>query len=86
MAKFFQIVSFTRGDIQYISRLVRLVRHFVPASVLDPSKTGYIHGRCCLLPFDAYHDPETGERDMERTTMVRLYTCFQYNTVAWVTL
>ncbi len=62
------------GDIQYISRLVRLVQHFVPACVLDPAISegagGYLHGRLCLLPFDAYHDPLTGERDMDQTTMV----------------
>ncbi len=62
------------GDIQYISRLVRLVQHFVPACVLDPAISegagGYLHGTLCLLPFDAYHDPLTGERDMDQTTMV----------------
>lgn len=58
------------GDIQYISRLIRLVKHFVPACVIDSSRTGYVHGRHCLLPFDAYHDPMTGERDLQQTTMV----------------
>ena len=64
-------ISFS-GDIQYVSRLVRLVKHFVPACVLDSSSTGYLHGTHCLLPFDAYHDPTTGERDMNQTTMVRV--------------
>ncbi len=53
--------------------MVRLVKHFVPACVLDSSSTGYLHGTHCLLPFDAYHDPVTGERDMNQTTMV--YVC-----------
>ena len=27
----------SRGDIQFISRLVRLVKHFVPSTIFDPS-------------------------------------------------
>ena len=31
-------VDVCSGDVQFISRLVRLVKHFMPASVLDPSQ------------------------------------------------
>ena len=31
-------VDVCSGDVQFISRLIRLVKHFMPASVLDPSQ------------------------------------------------
>ena len=67
---------FFSGDIQYISRLVRLIKHFVPAGIIKPSMTGFIHGRYNMLPFDAFYDPITGERDMNRTTMVDVVLIF----------
>ena len=65
---------FTSGDIQYISRLIRLINHFVPASVLNTPGTGYKHGKYCMLPFDKFYDPETGQDDLNRTTFVRYIT------------
>lgn len=65
-----------RGDMQFISRLVRLVRHFVPASCTTvPSSEGrqYLHGKYCMLAFDKFVDPQTNEEDDERTTFVRAF-------------
>ena len=31
-------VGMCSGDVQFVSRLVRLVKHFMPASALDPSQ------------------------------------------------
>lgn len=70
-------LSPSRGDIQYISRLLRLSYNFVPkcctstGSSLD-SDSQFLHGRLCLLPFDKFVDPLTGEEDDNRTTFVSI--------------
>jgi hypothetical protein len=58
------------GDLQYISRLIRLARHFVPAAVLDPTRSGYRSGTLCLLAFDKFYE-KNGSPDRNKTTMVR---------------
>ena len=42
-------VDMCSGDLQFISRLVRLVKHFMPASVLDPSKVHILHRNSCFI-------------------------------------
>ena len=42
-------VDVCSGDLQFISRLVRLVKHFMPASVLDPSKVHILHRNSCII-------------------------------------
>ena len=107
------------GDVQFISRLVRLVKHFMPASVLGPSKVcttqkqlqyplcwvsslhfvpylspllsllsssfllhsstiqhGYLHGKFCLLAFDAFYEKD-GQRNRPKTTLVRHFLSFK---------
>ena len=67
----------SRGDIQYISRLLRLSYNFVPkcctttGSSLD-TDSQFLHGKLCLLPFDKFVDPLTGEEDDNRTTFVSI--------------
>jgi hypothetical protein len=56
------------GDLQYISRLIRLARHFVPAAVLDPTRSGYRSGTLCLLAFDKFYE-KNGSPDRNKTTM-----------------
>ena len=61
------------GDVQYISRLVRLVRHYVPACVLTGSEHShreFYHGKLCLLSFDKFYE-KNGKEDLEKTTLVR---------------
>ena len=72
------------GDVQYISRLVRLVRHYVPACVLTESEHShghFYHGKVCLLSFDKFYE-KNGEENLEKTTLVRhwqmQYTHFSY--------
>ena len=70
------ISLFFSGDIQYISRFIRLIKHFVPAGIINPSMTGFIHGRYNLLPFDAVYDDVTGEQDVNLTSMVDVVLIF----------
>ncbi|CAI8012358.1 hypothetical protein GBAR_LOCUS7924 [Geodia barretti] len=56
------------GDLQYISRLIRLARHFVPAAVFDPTRSGYRSGTLCLLAFDKFYE-KNGSPDRNKTTM-----------------
>uniref|UniRef100_A0A1X7VQI3 2-amino-3-carboxymuconate-6-semialdehyde decarboxylase n=1 Tax=Amphimedon queenslandica TaxID=400682 RepID=A0A1X7VQI3_AMPQE len=81
-----QVTSMEGGDIQFISRLLRLARHFVPISCTNingsdlvvggavgvvsagSSDERFVHGKLCLLPFDKFVDPLTGEEDEQRTT------------------
>ena len=80
-----------RGDLQYLSRLVRLIKHFVPLSALNNSATPivdhtptrtrslpaslsslsmesqYLHGKCCILAFDAFYEKD-GTRSDAKTT------------------
>ena len=124
-------VDMCSGDVQFISRLVRLVKHFMPASVLDPSQVrttqkqlqyplcwvsslrfvpylspsvhnfirlflspllsllsssfllhsstiqrGYLHGKFCLLAFDALYEKD-GQRNRPKTTLVRHFLNFK---------
>ena len=38
--------------------------------------TGFIHGRCNMLPFDAVYDAVTGEQDVNLTSMVDVVLIF----------
>eukprot|EP00731_Ephydatia_muelleri_P000233 Em0001g233a len=63
-----QVPDMDNGDVQYISRLLRLVEYYVPAHVLNEANTGYLHGKICLLAFDAYYEKD-GRKNMDRTTL-----------------
>ncbi|XP_064400155.1 uncharacterized protein LOC135346463 isoform X2 [Halichondria panicea] len=58
------------GDMQYMSRLIRLLKHFVPACILssNPSGEQYRHGKCCLLAFDAFYE-KNGNANRNKTTL-----------------
>ena len=64
------------GDMEYLSRFIRLIKHFVPAGIINPSMTGFIHGRYNMLPFDAFYDPITGEQDMNLSSLVNVVLIF----------
>lgn len=63
-----QVPDMDNGDIQYISRLLRLVEHYLPAQILNETSTGYVHGKICVLAFDGYYEKD-GRKNMERTTL-----------------
>ena len=44
------IFSPYRGDLQYISRLIRLAKHFVPAAIFDESRVSNVT-TCCIHSF-----------------------------------
>lgn len=66
-----QVSSFEEGDVQYIARLVRLVRHYCPSAVLGKNCTdnqSFVSPRLCLLPFDKFYEKD-GRENMEKTTL-----------------
>jgi hypothetical protein len=61
----------TTGDMQYISRIIRLISNFVHPSCINQSSSltnGRLHGKYCMLPFDMYVDPTTKNEELNRTT------------------
>lgn len=66
-----QVSSFEEGDVQYIARLVRLVRHYCPATALGEkykNNEGFLSPRLCLLPFDKFYEKD-GRANMDKTTL-----------------
>lgn len=65
-----QVANKENGDMEYISRLIRLVKNYCPASILGGNHGGshdYLSPHLCLLPFDKFYS-KTGEADLEQTT------------------
>ena len=65
-----QVTDIDDGDTQYISRLLRLVKHYCPAGILGNGRNdirGFLSPQLCLLPFDKFYTKE-GVEDMNRTT------------------
>lgn len=50
-----QVPQMEGGDLQYCSRLIRLVKHYIPAAVIRPGEKGFLYPKCCLLPFDKFY-------------------------------
>jgi len=63
-----QVPQMDGGDVLYTSRLIRLVKHYIPAKVLKPADKGFLNPKCCLLPFDKFYSRD-GVADMNRTTL-----------------
>lgn len=63
-----QVPQMEGGDLQYCSRLIRLVKHYMPANVLRPGHKGYFTPKCCLLAFDKFYTKQ-GVADMTKTTL-----------------
>lgn len=63
-----QVPQMEGGDALYCSRLIRLVKHYIPASVIRPGQKGFLNPKCCLLPFDKFYT-KSGVADMSRTTL-----------------
>ncbi|XP_065883607.1 uncharacterized protein [Dysidea avara] len=63
-----QVPQMDGGDILYTSRLIRLVKHYIPANVLKPIGKGFLNPKCCLLPFDKFYSRD-GKADINKTTL-----------------
>jgi len=63
-----QVPEMEGGDVLYTSRLIRLVKHYIPASVIKSEQKGFFSPKCCLLPFDRFYTRE-GIANMSKTTL-----------------
>lgn len=63
-----QVHQMDGGDALYCSRLLRLVKHYIPANMIRPAEKGFLSPKCCLLAFDKFYTKE-GVPDMNKTTL-----------------